>query len=547
MKKSLLFLPVFIAVMYFSCQKEISCETCIEGSKPPIAVAGPDQVITLPTDSVSLDGSASNDPDGRISEWLWTKISGPASFNIVHANDSVTKVKNLVAGVYRFELKVTDDGGLIAKDTVQVTANNLANRPPVANAGADTSIALPANSVTLDGSGSSDPDNNITTYTWTKISGSSSFNITNANAVQTQVADLVEGVYQFELKVTDASGLFSRDTMWITVIGPCNNNNWPMVNATLTPIGNLSEARNPAAGATGYKIVFAGGWKSGFSCCFGCGEFTFGSSVVDVYDVNTRSWQTHQLSNPRLIGSSVSVDGKIFFAGGTSWVVHPDRSEWDVSYDNVDIYNVSANKWEVAHLSKARQGMAAAVIGNKVLFAGGTFYTGNPLSNQVWDVSNVVDIYDLSTKTWSATTLSVARAGINAVVIGDKIYFAGGYGYGQSQSNLKTVDIYDYSTNTWSASDLQVVITSLSPPSGMGLIDRFYIGGDNIIFWSGQRQVGIRNLTTGATSTACISYKPAYFIDDRIVFFNDVKQMDMYDPATGIWSIGSVTSADIPA
>ena len=52
------------------------------GNKPPTAIAGPDQVITLPTDSISLDGRASSDPDGTISEWLWTKISGPASFVI---------------------------------------------------------------------------------------------------------------------------------------------------------------------------------------------------------------------------------------------------------------------------------------------------------------------------------------------------------------------------------------------------------------------------------------------------------------------------------
>jgi len=48
----------------------------------PTAVAGPGQVITLPTDGITLDGSASNDPDGTISEWLWKKISGPASSKI---------------------------------------------------------------------------------------------------------------------------------------------------------------------------------------------------------------------------------------------------------------------------------------------------------------------------------------------------------------------------------------------------------------------------------------------------------------------------------
>jgi hypothetical protein len=75
-----LILSVAGALFFISCKKETSCEGCINGNKPPIAIAGPDQVITLPTDSVLLDGSASNDPDGTISEWLWQKISGPASF-----------------------------------------------------------------------------------------------------------------------------------------------------------------------------------------------------------------------------------------------------------------------------------------------------------------------------------------------------------------------------------------------------------------------------------------------------------------------------------
>src|SRR5205814_1380353 len=102
----LLMLPVLN-----SCKKEPSCENCrsLNGTnKPPNANAGLDQVITLPTDSVLLDGRTSSDPDGIISEWLWTKISGPASFNIIKPSDSITKVKSLVAGSYLFELKVID-------------------------------------------------------------------------------------------------------------------------------------------------------------------------------------------------------------------------------------------------------------------------------------------------------------------------------------------------------------------------------------------------------------------------------------------------------
>ncbi len=104
MKKLFLFL-FFISLagtaIFLSCKKETSCEGCRGNNKPPIAIAGPDQVITLPTDSVSLDGRSSSDPDGTISEWLWTKISGPA-FNIIKTDSSKTWVKKLVIGVYKF-------------------------------------------------------------------------------------------------------------------------------------------------------------------------------------------------------------------------------------------------------------------------------------------------------------------------------------------------------------------------------------------------------------------------------------------------------------
>jgi len=234
-KKIFLLLALFISVVgvFFSCKKERSCEGCRETNKPPIAIAGPDQVITLRTDSISLDGSASNDPDGTISEWLWKKISGPASFNIINAVASKTVVRTLDTGVYKFELMIKDNGGLSAKDTVQITVNSTAavNRPPVANAGPDQIINLPTNTVNVNGSASTDPDNNITVYAWTKISGPSSFNIVNANTVQTQVTNLVEGVYKFELKITDAGGLFSADTIQVIVNGSTPVNRPPVARA----------------------------------------------------------------------------------------------------------------------------------------------------------------------------------------------------------------------------------------------------------------------------------------------------------------------------
>ena len=65
------------------------CERCILNNKRPIAIAGPDQVITLPSDNILLDGSASNNPDGTISEWLWTRVY--AGIHTPHVCEAGTK------------------------------------------------------------------------------------------------------------------------------------------------------------------------------------------------------------------------------------------------------------------------------------------------------------------------------------------------------------------------------------------------------------------------------------------------------------------------
>jgi hypothetical protein len=187
-----------------------------------VANAGKDTIIYLPADSVLLNGENSGDPDGTITSFQWKKIAGPSSFSIPNTGVAKSIVINLVEGVYQFELKVTDNDGLSAKDTVQVTVNKPVNQPPVADAGPDQDILLPTNIVNLDGSASSDPDNNIISYQWKKIAGPSSFAIVNTNTAQTQVTNLIEGNYLFELTVTDTKGLFDKDTVQVKVYPAIN-------------------------------------------------------------------------------------------------------------------------------------------------------------------------------------------------------------------------------------------------------------------------------------------------------------------------------------
>ena len=189
-------------------------------NQAPIAKAGADISLTPPANSTTFDGSGSYDPDGIVALWVWTKISGPSQYTIVSPNYGQTIVNNLVAGTYLFTLTVTDNQGATAIDTIQVTVGGAPPPPnvsPIAVAGNNVSITLPVNNTTLNGSSSSDPDGTIVSYNWVKIAGPAQFNIANVNAASTSVTNLVQGVYQFRLVVTDNNGAIASDTVQVTV------------------------------------------------------------------------------------------------------------------------------------------------------------------------------------------------------------------------------------------------------------------------------------------------------------------------------------------
>ncbi|MBK7290759.1 MAG: hypothetical protein IPI78_11385 [Chitinophagaceae bacterium] len=184
-------------------------------NQSPTANAGSDKTITLPTNTVTLTGSGI-DPDGTISGYQWTKLTGPTTFTIATPTQAQTAINNLVQGVYTFELRVTDNQGATGKDTVQVTVNAAANQSPTANAGSDKTITLPTNTVTITGSGI-DPDGTISGYQWTKLTGPATYTITTPTQAQTAINNLVQGVYTFELRVTDNQGATGKDTVQVTV------------------------------------------------------------------------------------------------------------------------------------------------------------------------------------------------------------------------------------------------------------------------------------------------------------------------------------------
>ena len=94
-----------------------------------------------------------------------------------------------------------------------------ANWPPVADAGNDQMVA-PAASVTLDASGSTDPDGDSLTYAWTQPAGPSVTLSSTSAASPTFTAPSSATTLTFRLRVTDSHGVSDTDTVTIRVNRP---------------------------------------------------------------------------------------------------------------------------------------------------------------------------------------------------------------------------------------------------------------------------------------------------------------------------------------
>lgn len=97
-----------------------------KGSPPPApnnaptVNVGADKTVTLPTNSITLTGSAT-DNDGTIAAYSWIKVSGPINGTITSPRSATTTVTGLVRGVYIFRLMVSDNVSAKALDDIKVT------------------------------------------------------------------------------------------------------------------------------------------------------------------------------------------------------------------------------------------------------------------------------------------------------------------------------------------------------------------------------------------------------------------------------------------
>ena len=95
----------------------------IPPNQAPIADAGPDQTVTDTDHSgdqpVTLDGTASHDNDGTITNYRWTE----GATILANASGASSPTVTLNVGIHTITLQVTDNQSATAMDTVVITVN----------------------------------------------------------------------------------------------------------------------------------------------------------------------------------------------------------------------------------------------------------------------------------------------------------------------------------------------------------------------------------------------------------------------------------------
>ena len=159
--------------------------------------------------AVTLVGGDSDDgesPSASVSSYNWVQIAGPSvnSFNNPTAASPTFTAPNVTENeVVTFELTVTDAGGL--RDTAHVsTTINFVNEAPVASGGADQTVDE-GTIVSLNGSGSTDSEDNIASWLWEQVGGTAVtlFNNTGERAYFKAPAITADETLVFRLTVTD--------------------------------------------------------------------------------------------------------------------------------------------------------------------------------------------------------------------------------------------------------------------------------------------------------------------------------------------------------
>jgi RHS repeat-associated protein len=261
-------------------------------STPPAANAGPDQTVIVGA-NVQLDGSKSAAANGGALTYRWALItvapgSAAALVNPTKVNPTFVLDK---AGIYIVQLIVNDGQSDSAPNTVVITTEN---SRPVADAGPNQGAQV-GQTVTLDGTGSHDADNDALSFSWSLLTkpANSIATIIDADQPKASLACDLPGTFIAQLIVSDGQLDSPPATTTVTVtVAPPNHD--PQISSTPLTSGQQGVAysyqvvaNDPDGDALSYTLtIFPTGMSiSGTGLVSwtpsGSGTFSVGIRVTD--------------------------------------------------------------------------------------------------------------------------------------------------------------------------------------------------------------------------------------------------------------------------
>jgi hypothetical protein len=183
-------------------------------NRVPTADAGEDQTVTE-RDTVRLNGSGSFDPDGDTLSYAWSQVDGPESVVLEGAATMQAQFETSEPGIYEFQLLVHDGEVASGPNSVMVTVESSENHAPVAVI-EDADPVEAGDWVTLDGSGSYDPDQDSLTYNWSQTQGLRVM-LEDGDRARAGFYAVAEGTVAFELVVHDGEAASTPASVQVEV------------------------------------------------------------------------------------------------------------------------------------------------------------------------------------------------------------------------------------------------------------------------------------------------------------------------------------------
>ena len=216
----------------------------IQNTKPTAVITANNDNVTIGT-MVTIDGSESYDADNDSLSYSWSLLSKPEGSNITITNTNSSQISFTpdVVGTYTIQLTVSDSKDSDSKSITISAGQQTANTKPTAVIQANSKNVKVGDSVTLNGSQSSDADNDTLTYSWSILSkpAGSSASLSSSDSQSVSFVPDAVGTYAIQLVVNDSKE--NSDPVTVEIIA---KNKWssPILQPKQPTINKLKPINN---------------------------------------------------------------------------------------------------------------------------------------------------------------------------------------------------------------------------------------------------------------------------------------------------------------